>query len=357
MEKVVEYSELENDFIDNELEEYITNNFTPLTVFNIRRLIRTFDLLGYGDYALDVYNFINLDHSNIYQPEANLLFMELLISHTIKLLESIGIKIEDSDLVNESYSEHFNFFVNILECVYFLKTMSDIDALYFSDLFNNDYLDKFEIMYRIFSYYIPDLNVDEYYKLIKDYTGTFLNVLKDMVVKLANETDTSYLNYDDVDTDKLLLVYEFVNNFYDDYKSSIVLNSMITDLMYTDSLFNKSGFNSELTKIRKLLIDSLKEINYHAFTAIIPTIRGYLFDIFTLNLYNNIRFLKNSIEESINNSKDDTLIFISTTELPGQREMLKIVNEVYDKYKTVLTDDRNKNLLYQVFEIERNLDE
>jgi len=337
---VTKYTEADNlVLIEDELMDYIKDNFTPVTSDQLSRIIKTMDLFGYGDYSHDLYNFINLSKSNMDPDEEKLFFISLVVSHAIKLIEGIGLIVKD-EIVNEDYFQYLEFFTLVLEALWLVKNMTNIDAIYFSDLINNDNLQNLEIIYRILQYYSRDIVYDTFFYLIEDYKESFFNTLKSKIEDLSVmdiEEDITEIEEDD-----LINLSRIINTLGSKYKQSLILSYLtisITDFKY---LIKNKTFIKETTKTIIVQLDSFMKSdnpsNYYMFLDTNPDIINLIFDLFFINFLDNLVNENSEIEEALDYGFDIVKDVFYDREYKGASGLMKVLNGVRDHLTDLLDD-------------------
>ena len=339
MEKIT-YTEIDNEvLIEDELTEYVKEHFTPTTSDLIFRIIKTMDLFGYGNYSLDLYNFINISKTNIDPDEEKLLFISLVISHAIKLIEGIGLIVKD-DIVNEDYFQYLKFFTLTLESLWLLKNMTNIDAIYFSDLVNNDNLKELEIIYRILEYYSKDMDYSTFFYLIGDYKESFYTTITSKVNDLAVmdiEDDVTELDVDD-----LVKLSSIINKLSNKYKNSIILSYLtvsITDFKY---LIRNKEFIKEVELTSKLKLDSLMNgnnpNNYYMFLDTNEEVVNNVFDMFMINFLDDIVNNNESVLNALTYAFDSVKDIFYDNEYKGVSGLMKVLNNINKDLEDMLND-------------------
>jgi len=340
--------------IDDELNDYIEENLAPYSRFLIKQAIALMDYFQYGDYALDLYNFVNLNHVNISQTEANLLFINLTLSHVVKLIEQLGLQIEDDELINDDYSNYLQTLVYILKGFYFIKDMTPVDAVYFADIINNDYFSKEEILYRIFQYYIPELKEDEFYTIVKDITPSLWNILITKTTDLSTKVDMEQPNDGEINENLLLAKYTLAN-----YLKSITDNQL-TDFINLILIVEDIGnlvHNKEFLINRKLqyelnLKTFLNTVTYYEELRDNPKLKYHIFDLLFINLLYLIFIEDLTIEEAITETETDLSEFYNNNDLPGIRVLKQTTKEILNQLAELFNDNDFKSTFNQVFKID-----
>ena len=339
MEKIT-YTEIDNEvLIEDELTEYIKDHLAPTTSDLIFRIIKTMDLFGYGDYSLDLYNFINISKINIDPDEEKLLFISLVISHAIKLIEGIGLIVKD-DIVNEDYFQYLKFFTLTLESLWLLRNMTNIDAIYFSDLINNDNLRELEIIYRILEYYSKDIDYNTFFYLIGDYKESFYTIITSKVNDLAVmdiEDDITELDADD-----LVKLSSIINKLSNKYKNSIILAYLtvsITDFKY---LIRNKEFVKEIELTSKVKLDSLingnNSNNYYMFLDTNEEIINIVFDMFMINFLDDMVNNDESVVNALTYAFDSVKDIFYDNEYKGISGLMKVLNNINKDLEDMLSD-------------------
>lgn len=335
------YNETEQEvYMNDSLIFFIRDMFKGTNEDFLIRAIRVMDKFGYSDYSLDVYNFINSSRINLDIDGSKLLFINLVLSHIVKLIENIGLVVSD-DLVNEDYSEYIGFFIEVSESLWLVKNMTDIDAIYFSDLINNDNIEDIEIVYRILSYYKDDLKEDVFYNVIEDFKASFFNTIKIKVNDLVSTTiDDSEIDYDIKD----LLLLKNINNTILNLTNNSVFGSMLIsvgpDLKY---LFkNKEFINKHTEDIIKDMLEYLNSkdtVNYYAFIEEDKILFSYILDLSLFKITDNIINYQTSLEEAISNSYDYIKELFYERDMKGISGIVKVLDKVKNIIETSFTEE------------------
>ena len=323
----IEVSEASVPMINDELIQFIDNNFRLHNKDYITRAIRMMDKFGYNGYSLDLYNFVNISEINFDPDEAKLLFINLVVTHVIKLIESIGLVISD-DLVNEDYSEYMYFFVELLETLWMIKNMTNIDAIYFVDFINNENYTDMEIIYLIVSYYNNDLKEDLYYKLVDDFKATFLDIIKTKINDyVIEDIDDSEI---EIDIKDIVLLKSLSDVIFEKSKKSLFASMLISigdDLKYLFKNIDFVKLNVETNSNKLIKIFSTNSAdNYYAFLPDDEDLYTLLLDIMMFAIVYDINFIKsdNPIESAYEQIKN----FIHEKNVKGLSGIMKSLDKV-----------------------------
>jgi len=325
----LEYTKDTTDVVINDdLNTYINETFTPVTKDYLTRVIRTLDMFGYGDYSTDLYNFINLSKTNIDPDEEKLLFISLLISHVIKLIENIGLVVND-DIVNEDYYQYLSFFTMVLEALWLIKNMTGIDAIYFSDLINNDNLTDDEAILKILQYYSPDIHYDIYFYLITDHKESFLDIIKQKVNDLVS---TDIIDDNDIDVNVLKDISVIINTLSNHSKNSLYLQLLTTTLEDFKYLIHSRDFiNSNIKRLTDEFIktmDSNNPNNYYLFIEENKEVFTMLLDMYLFNLSDAFGNMDYNLNDSIDYSYDTIKDIFYDREFKGISGLMKVLDNI-----------------------------
>ena len=332
-------SETNAPMVNDELIQFIDDNFRLNNRDYIIRAIRMMDKFGYSEYSLDLYNFVNISEINFDPDEAKLLFINLVVTHVVKLIEGIGLIISD-DLVNEDYSEYLYFFVELLETLWMIKNMTNIDAIYFSDFINNENYTDMEILYLIISYYNNEIQEDLFYKLVDNFKATFLSIIKSKINDyVIEDIDESEL---DVSVESIMLLKTLSDAIFGKSKKSLFGSMLISigdDLKYLFKNIDFVKLNIE-TNSKKLLnvFNVNTPDNYYAFLADDKDLYTLLLDIMMFTIVYDINFLES--DNHIESAYDQVKNFIYEKKMKGVSGIMKNLNKV----KTDINDIFNNEI-------------
>ena len=329
--KPITYTESDNVFIEDDLDTYIKETFTPVTANYLKRAIRTMDLFGYGDYALDVYNFINISKVNMDPDEEKLFFINLIVSHLITLIENIGLVVDNS-ITEGDMSHYLEFFTEVIEALYMIRDMTNIDAIYFSDIINNDYFTDLEIILLILQYYRLNIKSDLFLTLITNYKDSFLNIVKEKVNDLASSgIEESDIEVEPEDLLEIANIIKFISEYNKKSLISAIMLASNIDFKYLirNNDFLSSNINSLVNEILEYM-DPKNPNAYYMFVKEDKHMYEMLFDLFLYKL----------IDYTINyNLEEDNLInttYTSIRELFYEKDVKNISGliDALDKVKS-----------------------
>jgi hypothetical protein len=341
MENIVYISELEEYNVDSELNDFIEENFASETKRQLKKAFFFMDKLGYGDYALDIYNFINLNTVNIDLDEAKLLFLDLVASHLVKLLESVGIIIEDDNLHNESYINHFRLLVDLTQALYMIKNMTELDAIYFADFINNEYLDKYQKFFRILEYYTGDKSYQDYINLVSDFKSDFLDILFTKIKDFANNADLTSYDYDEIDENLLIAKSEVITVLKDNIIHTITpfLSMLLMDININLLLESEDFLRNQIKEKESYLLNLINNVAYYKELDENTEVRINLFDLLLLRIIYNVKFEGNDIMEAISEAIDDTNTFFTDRDVTGLSVIKKLTSSLGKEFVEVFKDN------------------
>ena len=337
----IEISETNTPIINDELIQFIDDNFRLYGRDYIVRAIRVMDKFGYNGYSLDLYNFVNISEINFDPDEAKLLFINLVVTHIVKVIEGAGLIITD-DLVNEDYSEYLYFFVPLLETFWMVKNMTNIDAIYFSDFINNENYTNLEVIYLIISYYNNEIQEDLFYKLVDDFKASFLNIIKSKINDYITESvDESEIDINIEDIMELKTLSEAIFNKSKKSMFGSLLISVGSDLKYLFKNIDFVKLNVHTNSERFLKVfDVSTPDNYYAFLEDDDDLYTILLDIMMFTIVYDINFLKS--DNFIDSAFDQVKNFIYEKNVKGVSGIMKNLNRVTEDIKDIFNNETFK---------------
>ena len=336
----------EDSNVKDELYDYVNEMFTPVTKDHIFRCLRIMDKFGYKDYSFDLYNFINVTEVSVDQDEEKLLFISLIISHAISLLEDVGLII-NKDILDDDYFSYLKTFVLMLESLWLVRDMTEIDIIYFSGLIDNDNLQDMEILFRILQYYSQELTYTDFYYVVKDYKPSFYNTIKNKI------NDLSMSNLDTVDDE---LNIEDINNLYVviDALSIYVKNSKVIQLLTTTLsdfkyLIKSNDFiKNNISEILKNFIkelDSNKPDNYYLFIKDNKEVFTMVFDMVLLEFLFSLTHMDKNFNDSLKYGLDSVKDIFYDYEFKNISGLLDILKDIGNILENVFNNENFRNNL------------